>query len=180
MKTLSIFLGLLFATNIIVAQTNYYTESKIFKENGYTYKADVSLFIKLYNMNNKWTYQQPRYKDTGDILEEENLRIELSVDDSWNKAESFCDSIMRVEFGSEIIEKIKKENKGITITIFVNSETGVVEEVKFSFIKDSPFVYIPVSTYRKIELAIKENVRLSVTKDESLLTFILYWMRFKF
>lgn len=49
MRRLFFILGLLLATNAIVAQTNYYTESKVFQENGYTYKVDFSTFAKIVN-----------------------------------------------------------------------------------------------------------------------------------
>ncbi len=181
MRTLFFILGLLLAANEIVSQTNYYTESKIFQEEGYTYKVDFSTFVKLYNADNKWIEQQPRYKDTGEIFEEENIRIELSTGYTWNRAESLCDSIMRAEFSAADMECISKDDDNtIFVHLYINSETGFVEEVSFSFYNKSPYAYIPVSTYRRIELAIKEEVRIAVIEDESLLTFIYYWMYFDF
>ena len=49
MRRLFFILGLLLATNAIVAQTNYYTESKVFQQNGYTYKVDFASFVKIVN-----------------------------------------------------------------------------------------------------------------------------------
>ena len=178
MRRLFFILGLLIATNAIVAQTNYYTESKIFQENGYTYKVDHSTCVELYNAENKWIDQQPRYKDTGEFFDSENSRIELSTGYTWDRAEALCDSIIRAEFSAIDMNRIKNNTDKITVVLYVNSETGVVDEVSFSFYRESPYAYIPVSTYRRIELAIKENVRIDVIEDESLLTFIYYWMKF--
>ena len=178
MKRLFFILGLLLAANTIVAQTNYYTQSKIFQENGYTYKVDYAPFVELYNIENRWIDQQPRYKDTGEVFEEENIRIELSTGYTWDRAEALCDSIIRAEFSADDMERINNDTDKITVVLYINSETGVVEEVSFSFYHKSPYAYIPVSTYRKIELAIKEKVRIDVIEDESLLTFIYYWMKF--
>ena len=178
MKRLFFILGLLLATNAIVAQTNYYTERKIFNMEGYTYISDIVNAGELYNAENKWIDQQPRYKDTGEIFDSENSRIELSTGYTWNRAEALCDSIIRAEFSAADMERISKDDRKIFITLYINSETGIVEEVSFSFYHKSPYAYIPVSTYRKIELAIKEKVRIDVIEDESLLTFIYYWMKF--
>ena len=175
MRRLFFILGLLLATNAIVAQTNYYTESKVFQENGYTYKVDHSTFVELYNAENKWIGKEPTYKDTGEFFDSENSRFELTFNSSWDKAISLCDSIMRAEFSAGDMERISKDDDNtVFITLCLNSETGVVEDVSFSFYHKSAYAYIPVSTYRRIELAIKENVRLSLANDYKILTFIYY------
>ncbi len=180
MRTLFFILGLLFAANEIVAQTNYYTEKKTFNMDGYTYISDIVNAGKLYNARNKLTYQQPRYKDTGEIFDSENSRFKITYNSNRDKAKSLCDSIIRAEFSAADMERISKNNYKIFVTLYINSETGVVDEVSFSFYENSPYAYIPVSTYRRIELAIKENVRLSLANDYNILTFIYYWMYFDF
>ena len=178
MRRLFFILGLLLATNAIVAQTNYYTERKTFNMEGYTYISDIVNAGELYNAENKWIDQQPRYKDTGEIFDSENSRFELTFNSSWDKAISLCDSIIRAEFSADDMERISKDDRKIFITLYINSETGIVEEVSFSFYDESAYAYIPVSTYRRIELAIKENVRLSLANDYKILTFVYYWLYF--
>ena len=178
MRRLFFILGLLIATNAIVAQTNYYTESKIFQENGYTYKVDHSTCVELYHAENKWIDQQPRYKDTGEFFDSENSRFEIKYNSSRSKAEALCDSIMRAEFSAGDMERICNDEHDIVVSLYINSETGIVEEVSFSFYHKSAYAYIPVSTYRRIELAIKENVRLSLANDYKILTFVYYWLYF--
>ena len=75
MRRLFFILGLLLATNAIVAQTNYYTESKLFQENGYTYKVNYPPFVELYNAGNKWIGKEPTYKDTGEFFDSENTDL---------------------------------------------------------------------------------------------------------
>ena len=179
MRRLFFILGLLIATNVIVAQTNYYTESKVFQQNGYTYKVDHSTFVELYNAENKWIGKEPTYKDTGEFFDSENSRFEITYNSSRGKAEALCDSIMRAEFSKTDMERISKDDDNtIFIHLYINSETGVIEEVSFSFYDESAYAYIPVSTYRRIELAIKENVRLSLADDYKILTFVYYWLYF--
>ena len=57
---------MLFCVTYLHAQTNYYTTTKTFNENGYTYQCDVaaSRFVSLYNKNNKWTYVDQMKKGT--------------------------------------------------------------------------------------------------------------------
>ena len=178
MRRLFFILGLLIATNVIVAQTNYYTESKVFQQNGYTYKVNYAPFVELYNAENKWIDKEPTYKDTGEFFDSENSRFELTFNSSWDKAISLCDSIIRAEFSAGDMERISNNTDKITVALYVNSETGAIEEVSFSFYRESPYAYIPVSTYRRIELAIKENVRLSLADDYKILTFVYYWLYF--
>lgn len=46
----------LFVFVICFAQTNYYTESKVFDEEGYAYQFDIKFGdVVLYNKANKWT-----------------------------------------------------------------------------------------------------------------------------
>ena len=178
MRRLFFILGLLIATNVIVAQTNYYTESKVFQQNGYTYKVNYAPFVELYNAENKWIDKEPTYKDTGEFFDSENSRFELTFNSSWDKAISLCDSIIRAEFSAGDMERISNNTDKITVALYVNSETGAIEEVSFSFYRESPYAYIPVSTYRRIELAIKENVRLSLADDYKILTFVYCWLYF--
>ena len=67
MKAVILFASMLFCMVSVLAQTNYYTETKTFYENGYTYQCDVekSGFVTLYNKASKWVYKKMIYKDIG-------------------------------------------------------------------------------------------------------------------
>lgn len=70
MKILIIFIGMLFNTACLHAQTNYYTTTKTFNQDSYIYQCDVrtSGFVTLYNKSNKLTKVYPVYKNRGDFL----------------------------------------------------------------------------------------------------------------
>lgn len=56
MKNIFILISLLYNVSLAIAQTNYYTTTKTFNEQGYIYQCDVdteSGDINLYNKNNK-------------------------------------------------------------------------------------------------------------------------------
>lgn len=55
--TVLILIGLLFTIAHTFAQTNYYTSTKMFNKNKFTYYCDVasSRTIRAYNKTNKWT-----------------------------------------------------------------------------------------------------------------------------
>ena len=57
MKTLIIFISILFSATYMYAQTNYYTTTKTFNESGYTYQCDIPPYnlVILYNKSNSST-----------------------------------------------------------------------------------------------------------------------------
>ena len=68
MKTLIIFISILFSATYMYAQTNYYATTKTFNQDGYIYQCDVraSGFVTLYNKSNKLINVYPVYKNTGE------------------------------------------------------------------------------------------------------------------
>jgi hypothetical protein len=88
MKTNIAFIGLLFCGASVFSQTNYYTDEKLFHENGYTYQSDVaaSETVTLYNKNNKWTYEEQVYKSSRNLfVMPDDLSFSLLEDGSWKK-----------------------------------------------------------------------------------------------
>ena len=173
MKTLLTLLSILFCTNIL-AQTNYYTSTKTFTENGYTYQCDAhpSHFVTLYNKNNKFTYKEQIYKDTGKpFIMPRNKYIELTQRDNWTRSKRFF--IVNKAFSQEQKQRIKGEE--LIITMAINTTSGIVDEVYFEFTNFGPYATIPVSVFREIELEIKKNIWFSVTAEGRKLNYILYW-----
>ena len=66
MKTTLFSFLLFFCAVYTAAQTNYYTETKTFKESGYVYQCDVlpGNDVRLYNKENKLTYVDQIYNNT--------------------------------------------------------------------------------------------------------------------
>ena len=174
MRTI-IFITMVFCATFSVAQTNYYTTSKTFYENGYTYRCDLcaSRFLNLYNVNNKWIGQFPSYKSTGETFVVPDVGIDLFTHASWLANEEKVENIVKAAFTAAQKQTITDEE--LYIDMYINTETGKIDDVCFSFLNNKPYAYIPVSVYRNIELAIKENVQEVLTDEGRKLNFIYWW-----
>ena len=166
---------MLFSAAFSVAQTNYYTTSKTFYENGYTYRCDLcaSRFLDLYNVNNKWVGKFPSYKSTGERFVVPDVGIDLFTHASWLANEEKVKNIVNAAFTAA--QKQTIANQDITLTMYINTDTGKIDDVCFTFLNNEPYAYIPVSVYRNIELAIKENVQEVLTDEGRKLNFIYWW-----
>ena len=174
MRTI-IFITMLFCATFSVAQTNYYTTSKTFYENGYTYRCDLcaSRSLDLYNVNNKWIGQFPSYKSTGETFVVPDVGIDLFTHASWLANKEKVENIVKAAFTAAQKQTITDEE--LYIDMYINTETGKIDDVCFSFLNNKPYAYIPVSVYRNIELAIKENIQFVLTDEGRKLNFIYWW-----
>ena len=173
MKTLLTLLSILVCTNIL-AQTNYYTSTKTFHENGYTYQCDVSpsKMVTLYNKNNKFTYEQQVYKDTGKpFVMPDYGYIQLTDDDNWTRTKRY--TIVKNVFSTE--QKQKLSGSELLTILIINATTGKVDEVYFEFHNQDPYKIIPVSVFREIELEVKKNIWYKPTTEGRKLNYILRW-----
>lgn len=172
MKTLLTMIGLLFSA-VITAQTNYYTATKTFYEDGYTYQCDVSASksVTLYNKDSKWTYERQIYTSTGDPFVMPDAGIDLTEDDTWTHAKRY--SIVKNAF--TVVEKERVKGDELIISLVINSNTGKIDEVYFEFVNFDPYATIPVSVFRKIEMELKESVWYIPTAEGKKLNYILLW-----
>ena len=155
------------------AQTNYYTETRLFQGDGYAYQCDVSssTVVTLYNKENKLTYVDQIFKDTKEIPGFKLGFVDV-VGDIWTRPKSF--SIVNNAFTAEQKKRMKEFTIGITM--YISPETGKVIEVNFTFSKVHPFATIPVSVYRKIEVELKKQIRFTPTKEGKRLNYLMrYW-----
>ena len=184
MRTLFLTIALLFVANGLFSQTNYYTETKTFYEDGYTYQVDVPFLsdVELYNKDNKWIYVDARYKETGMSANEaiEMYDADFLDEAAWHIARSVLHSIIIETFPENVRDMSKVSDYNFFVLLYINSETGIVDEVSFSFSARSPFAYAPVSVYRRMELDIKNKVRFTVTEEGKKLNYIFYWDYYKF
>ena len=176
-------LFLLFA-NSIFSQTSIYPDStgiKVLYENEYTYQADRlnNGSIELYNRTNKWINQTKIHKHTGDFPDENTPDLESN---EWKKQTDILYSILEESYSSEEKEKIKEIGWGgeCTIELYINPETGKVDDVRFSFFRLSYYMYIPVSKFREIELKIKEKLQFKVTDYGKELNYIYDFHNYNF
>lgn len=143
---------------VMTAQTYYYDVTKTFYENGYTYQCDVlegAKFVNLYNKDNKFVNVEQVDKKTDEQMSMD-YNEQVLEDDSWTRVK--CLSIINNAFSTEEKRHIKEKNRPISIALYIDSDTGKIADVIFSFISNTPFGTIPISVYRKMEKDLKENV----------------------
>ena len=170
MKTIFFSFLLIFCVVNVTAQIIYYTECKTFQENGYTYQCEVShgFLIKIYNKESRLIHVDQIFKDTKEVPGFE-LDFDDVVEETWTKPKSF--SIVNNAFTT--IQKQQMRDECIGITMYINSETGKVMEVLFTFTTVSPFATIPISVYSKIEKDLRKQIWFIPTKDGKRLNYLL-------
>lgn len=162
----------------LFAQTNYYTESKIFEGLGYKYKCNVSSSknVVLYNIENELTGKSPKYRTSGEIfVYPEGSGIKLC---EYNHVtETKIRNIVNSSFSGITITQPQNsaQRKTFNITFYINSGTGKVDELEFDFVNFGPYAKVPVEVFRQIELDIKQNIQFEVTDYGKELDFIWTW-----
>lgn len=183
MKKNTLILFFTFITLNISGQTKFYSETKTFHESGYTYQCDVSNadMITLYNKENRWTYQSPAYKDSGEIYiaPEDGFYPLLMENEQNSQMDNKCIDIARKHFSVEQKQSCKGRHS-LLIYRHLNPDTGRIEGVDFIFFKRSNFTTIPISVFCQIELELKREIKYDITDRGKKLNFIFYWFEIKF
>ena len=174
MKKSIIVLSLIFCALFAYGQESLYEEYKVFNEEGYTYICNPQSngYVDLYNKNNKWVNTCPKYKDTGEYLEFGVSTLEYDMN-----MKNVIQSVIYNAFTSEQIRTLR--GYMLFAIMSLNSETGKLEEVYFSFKYYQPYAKIPVSVFRKMELELKEKVRFQPTEEGKKLDYIYYAPNFR-
>lgn len=173
MKIIITLIGTLFCISYLSAQTNFYDVTKTFNENGYSYQCDVpsSGIVTLYNKSNQWIYVDQVYKSSGKYFIMDDDCPNVIEFDTW--VDPKCESIVNKVFS--VIEKRRVKEHQFQIGMYINPDTGKVDEVDFTFANFGPYATIPISVYRKIEMDIKQNIWFVPTDEGRKLNYILYW-----
>lgn len=168
---------LLFVVQHMMPQINYYPSTKTFYEDGYVYQCDLdeSGMLTLYNKDNRFTYARYANRDGTRVSDDVLLgRVQLIEDDNWTRRK--CGEIANNVFSSS--ERVNVANGEYFVRLIVNTFTGKVDEVFFRFMYNDPFVTVPVSTFRKLELELKEKIWFTITPAGKKLKFIQRgWMQ---
>jgi hypothetical protein len=167
MKKLIISLVLSLVAVAAMAQTNYYPNTTgTNTKSGYTYKyrnmklagKDWPSHLKLYNADVRFLDKEIVYKDgtlkplrpprpySGQSMTDEQVKTMIIGKFTFAQKATFGK-------GSLFVEGL------------VDTSTGRVVDVYFTFGRNSPFVNIPVETYRNIELAIKQQFTVTVSAE---------------
>ena len=168
---------LLFVVQHMMPQINYYPSTKTFYEDGYVYQCDLdeSGMLTLYNKDNRFTYARYANRDGTRVSDDVLLgRVQLIEDDNWTRRK--CGEIANNVFSSS--ERVNVANGEYFVRLIVNTFTGKVDEVFFRFMYNDPFVTVPVSTFRKLELELKEKIWFTITPAGKKLLFLrISWMQ---
>ena len=155
--------------------TRLYDYTRTFVEDGYTYQCDVpaSAMVTLYNKENKLTYVDQIYKDTGEhYSHKDNVSLRTDAEtDTWTRP--LCFDIVNAAFTEA--EAARTKGYSLTISMYINPDTGKVMEVNFNFVTFDPFATIPVSVYRQIEVELKKKIWFNISEEGKKLNYILLW-----
>ena len=82
---------------------------------------------------------------------------------------------------SDIDEDLQRNIRGqLFLDLFINTETGRVDDVVFYFFRKSGLVYIPISVFRQLELSIKETCRFTITEEGKELITLIFGIALNF
>lgn len=157
-----------------IAQTNYYTQTKTFNENGYTYQCDLykeGVRVTLYNKNNKWTYIKQMKKGTDKpfyVTSDDYVPLHV-IDKNYIHNDSVFQATINKAFAN-----YKMEGWELTIVTCTDSDTGKISEVYFKFTNVSICATIPVSVYRQIETQLV-GLQYTLTPLAKSLNYVFQW-----
>ena len=156
------------------AQNYYPGESGVVEGDGYVYESVHFLgkLIDLYNSDNRFVGEDMTYDGSTKIPEGTMLYTSLSVTNDEMMA------LVADQFSDEQ-KSILAKNK-LLIKLRVDPQTGRVADVIFSFANVSivPFTRIPIDVYRRVELALKENMIFTPTAESRRMNyFSFFWLQ---
>ena len=172
-KYILLLIGLLLYAGSITAQTRFYDVTRTFHESGFTYQANVipGDRVLLFNRDvGRFTDLRQTFRD-GRGISEDDRRIDDVVEENDIRMRALAHQIVRNTFSIAERNRLRRgEYLGLRLIICPN--TGSVKEVHFNFMRQSGYATIPVTTYRRMEVAIKEQVRFTPTDFGRNMNFI--------
>lgn len=161
MKRLIIFLPVLWSILLNLYGQNRNSLKTLLEGDGYTYVHELTrggFWVDLYNRENRLTYVDLVYKETGELPPFE-LREKRVEDEAWSydKAMSIINNAFTLD------QKLSVCEQKIWIALYINSTTGKIMEVRYGFRKNDAFSEIPLSVFREIEIRLKEEVWFTLT-----------------
>jgi len=173
-KNIVLLIGLFLCASSAAAQTRFYDQTHTFHENGFTYQADLTSggFVMLYNKDAGRFIQHhlQAHRDGRGISEVDREKYDI-VEEGIFPIMNLVDQIVRNGFSAEEKNRLIRGEK-LGLTFIICPDTGNIKEVHFRFRPDSGYGTIPVSTYRQIELELKDRIRFTPTDFGRSLNFI--------
>ena len=141
------------------AQARFYDTNRTFHEQGFTYVMHgYGGMVHLSNQNSRWRgFAQvnrdgtPRQFGEGPANDENNR----------TQMRQLAQTILDNAFSPA--ERQRLRGSSLRVSMWADSQTGVITDVEFSFVRTGGFATIPVTTYRRIELELKNRIRLAPT-----------------
>ena len=157
-----------------MAQARLYDWSRAISvggRDGVFFQADVTRYglVTLYNRANRFTYAEQ-------TIDGRPRGFDEWIDDvvlfDWLEP---LKRIVREGFSAAEISRIQ-QGESIGVALIICPQTGRVIEVFFSLSDRSGYATVPVSTFRRIELALKEQIRFTPTADGRRMNYIYrFW-----
>ena len=173
MKTTNITLVLIgiliFCMTDASAQTRFYDTPRVFHEQGFTYESIIiGRHVFLANRDSRWIGVDLVRRDG--TVRGYRPRIDRN---NQNQMEQLARTIVNNAFTPA--ERQRLRGSELWLTFYADSQTGVVDDIEFTFDKLSGFATIPVSTYRKIELELKNRIQFVPTAEGRLHNYLFFW-----
>jgi len=128
---------------------------------GYSYIQKIhSGLMTLYNSEKVYINTPLVYKNTGERPPFDLIREKRVEDEAW----SFDRTMSIINNAFSLEQKLSVSGRLLGIAIYINSTTGRITDVKFTFTKRGPFARIPLSVFRKIEVKLKEEIYFTLTE----------------
>lgn len=176
MKRFLFFLYLLVDISIVIAQTtNYYTATRTFEVDGCTYQCDVEYGrVYIYKKDNPFRDIPMLYKGTTEVYgTPENEDIPVIERSSYKANAPKCKAIIQ-ELFNKYHGKLESD-RYLDVNLFLDSQTGKVREVEFSFYDEASFGIIPIEDFIWIEQELKEKIQITPTSEGKKLNYIFFW-----
>ena len=177
MRRIIFVLVIMLSVSLLYSQRNIQKHGlveTIIRGDGYIYNKDVAgADVQLYNRENKWVNVHQEYKN-GEMIDLDIIdapRTAIVENDQWTKLRAF--GIVHDAFTVEQRKQVL--GKKLWISLYVNSETGKVDEVEFGFMVNDPYNAIPIYVFRQIETELKKNIWFKPTAKGKTLNYIYHF-----
>ena len=168
-NSLLVLISLLFCMTDISAQTRFYDTPRTFNEQGFTYVSQLQagVLVHLHNRDVRWIGIQNVNRDGTEI---EIFRPPLFQVNNDIQMTQLARTIVNNAFTPA--ERQRFNGARLHTILYVDPNTGRVDDVRFVFDRSLGFATIPVTTYRKIELELKNRIQFVVTAEGKRRNFI--------
>jgi len=168
-NSLLILISLLFCMTDMNAQTRFYDTPRTFYEQGFTYVSHLMSgeLVLLNNRNVRWPGTPQRNRDGTDIGLHTPLELQTN---SHVQMRQLTHTIVNNTFTPA--ERQRLRGSRLQTVLYLDTNTGRVDDVRFIFSVRGEFATIPVTTYRRIELELKERIQFVLTDEGRRRNFI--------